>query len=161
VRLTSDRGRHVAHPGYPSIRLWPDVHDALIGSDARALRADSTEKRRVAAKGLLPLADKATRLGAICLLGQDRRARHVSLAALSPREALLGLMPLVFQLDVQNAGHLQQTMDQLGDLVERVPAVGLSHPRQLASLPGVVEAIEARFARPCRSVRPQPDVRRP
>jgi hypothetical protein len=143
VRVTRHAERHEAHPGYPSLRLWPDVHRSLFGTSAQSRRATHySAKRRIAASGLLPVADGSTPLAAICLLDRRRRAGSVSMRALSPKEALMDLLPLTFQLDVGHARQLRETMEHVADLVEHVPVVSLSYPRRLGRLPGVVDEIE-------------------
>lgn len=127
-------GRWMAVPGYPSLRLWRESIAALFGPRVSHARvAHYTTKRRVPAAGLLPLARRRAPLGALLLLtraerGPVRRAperRLVHLTRLRPRQALMALIGMTYQIDLRDRARLIALTGDLADLVEAVPVYRL------------------------------------
>jgi hypothetical protein len=126
-------------PMYGAVRLWPDSVRALFDAAAEAFptAAHYNHKRTVHLTGGVP-APAAARLRVLCVIApkpQLKRARRVTVQRLSPREALMRLMPVAFHLDVQDRTELQDSFERLATIVERVPVVELSYPWRLSALP--------------------------
>jgi hypothetical protein len=129
-------------PSYPSVRLWGDALGAVLGSCVAPRVAHYTRKRRVPVHGLLPLADRPVPLRASCLIEGDRDGHGTSAERLTPRDALVRLMPLAFQLDVADAGCVQTVTEAVARAAEQLPVYALRYPRKFSRLPQVVSDLE-------------------
>jgi len=131
VTLEERRGRLVAVPSYPGLRLWPDAARALRHDIAcAALVADGSAKRRIEParqSGSAPLL-------AIYVLTPPGRAKRVRIAGLKPREAVGRLLAHVHRLDITDRGRLARELHALARLADRVPVFEIDYPRDLRRL---------------------------
>ena len=74
------------------------------------------------------------------------RKQRITIAALSPREALVELMRHTFNYVVTDPKRLQRLFSKSLQLASRVPVKRISYPRDLALLPEVRERILADLA---------------
>jgi hypothetical protein len=101
-------------------------------------------KRIVKMAGMTPA--PAARLRLLCVVApraELQRTRHVTVRQLSPRDALMRLVPMAFHLDVQDRTELQRTFERLSTIVERVPVAELSYPWRLSALPRTAQDVLA------------------
>lgn len=137
-RQSSGPNRFVAVPMYGSVRLWPDSAGALFGTpDAHPPVASYTNKRLIAVHPVPARPAEPVPLRMLCLLGARtsmRRARRVSVRTLSPREAVIRLTSLSFQLDVRDPVELRDRFERLSAIVGSVPVVELTYPWRLDRL---------------------------
>lgn len=126
-------------PMYAAVRLWPDSLRAVFDEDADHFptAAHYNHKRIVRfATGDGPVVP--VRLRTLCVVApkpQLKRARDVRVRQLSPREALMRVMPVAFHIDVRDRRELSASFERLAALAERVPVVELTYPWNLARLP--------------------------
>jgi hypothetical protein len=138
----------IGHPGFPQMRMWPDLADHFVGGHAQLpLVMAGTEKRRVRIE--------AEGLGSFCT--EDRRLSRLYLPARSedvdaairiepvpPQEALIELVRESFLSTVlEKAGLHRERFARLASLVGQVRMARLVYPSGLDRLPEVREAILA------------------
>ena len=118
------------------IRLWQDSARAVLrGSVTGARVAAGSAKRRVLRHPGIAFRQAPAPLGAIAL-PQERRpaSRRAALHRLSPREAMMALLPQTFFFEVHGKLALRNQFERLCALVESVPVYRLDLPADLASL---------------------------
>jgi hypothetical protein len=142
VVIEERRGRVVAVPSYPGLRLWPDAARALGRGRLGGLPvADYSDKRRVDPRRRLTRRPGATRLSAIYVLAAPGTAKAVRIGRLTPREAVGRLLAHTHRLDVTDRARLTAELDALGRLAGRVPVFELAFPRDLRRLPRLRAAV--------------------
>lgn len=138
-------------PMYNAVRLWPDALQAIFDDDAESFPTAShyNHKRVVKLANDAALAAAAP-LRVLCIVAARpvlKRARQVSVRRLSPRDAVMRVMPVAYHLDVENRDALHATFERVARMVERVPIVELAYPWRLPALPhtarAVLDALEA------------------
>ena len=138
----------VGHPGFPQMRMWPDLADHFLGGHARLpLVLPETEKRRV------PVAGEG--LGAFCTAAKpvshmylptrvDDIEAPIRIERIPLQQALIELVRESFLGTVlEKAGLHRERFAQLASLVDQVPMARLVYPSGLDRLPEVGEAILA------------------
>ena len=135
VVIGERRGRVVAMPSYPGLRLWPDAARAL-GRHRHSSQpvADHSDKRRVGPRQRLRRGPGAAPLSAIYVLAPPGPAKSVRISRLVPREAVGRLLAHTHRLDVTDRARLTAELDALGRLAGRVPVFELDFPRDLRLL---------------------------
>jgi len=130
----------LAVPSYRASRLWPDAARALLGTErAFPAVAHYTDKRLIGARG--DRTCEPVRLTRIYLLEPSDGAESVSIAPVSPRQALMELVEAAFRLDIRDRAMLARQFTFLARVVARVPAAALRFPWGFAGLPAVREAV--------------------
>jgi hypothetical protein len=130
-----------AIPSHPSIRLWQDSQDALVGdTDAMAPSLHFTSKARLLAGQQLDFCDEARPLAAIYFLGNgDAVAPNIT--AMKPAAALMQLVRNSFLLDIDQQEMLALHFSSLSNIANLPIHYHLDYPRQYETLPLVREAI--------------------
>ncbi|ROZ66374.1 hypothetical protein [Ramlibacter sp. WS9] len=149
ARFLTDDGLHLewvdsqltAMPSHPSIRLWQDSQDALIGeTDAMAPTLHFTTKARLLAGPALDFCDEAKPLAAIYFLGNgDARSPHITV--MKPAAALMQLVRNSFLLDIDEQEMLAMHFSGLSKIANLPIHYHLDYPRQYEGLPLVREAV--------------------
>lgn len=144
LEVDMDGAAPVACIGSDTLRIWADTRDVLFGGVRGGRRAAHySRKQTFPSASLVPTTDQPAALGAVYLVGErETRGAVVAVTPLTPRDALLALLPYAFQLDVKSPERLRQTTERLACLVERVPVYQLRYPRRWRALPDVVSRIE-------------------
>jgi hypothetical protein len=121
------RGKSVAVPGYPGLRLWRDAAQGLgLERDAGARVAHYTTKRRVGARAMR-FRSQPSPLAMLFVLGRRRSAgRPTRSLALGLRDRLMALAPYTHVMDVEDRRQLLHMFRSLSTLVTRVPVVRLN-----------------------------------
>ena len=142
-------GRPEAMPGPPRIKLFPWVaRRCLRMTDVGVPMTNGSDKM------VLPLGEhhhqsRPAPLRTIYVLSGPRevfRKQRISIATLSPREALVELMRHTFNYVVTDPKRLQRLFSKSLQLASRVPVKRISYPRDLSLLPEVRERILADLA---------------
>lgn len=138
-----------ARPGFPSMRMWPDLARYAVGDawEALPLAHPRFEKRRVAIGpgGFGRFRDRVQPLA--CLYLPQRcdpggGEPEVRVEAVSPQEAIFQLLRGSFLPRVTLAtGFAPERLEIFSTLVERVPVRRLIYPRGFEHLPRVAECI--------------------
>ena len=146
VRFTNNSSGGVdCVPTYRSLRLWPDSADSVMASTSFEPIASDSDKRRLGLPNSSPAV--AAGVAAICVLGDPSDgAPDVRFSALPPARAVSLLLAQCFRLDPTDAEATKRTFEGCADVVERVPVVELSYPRDYDRLPEVREAVLRRVA---------------
>ena len=130
-------------PTHPSLRLWGDSKDQILGGLAHAAPAVSyTPKARLLASGALPHCDKPKRLLAAYFLG-DISAQSISIRPLGRAEALIEWARNSFILDIEDKSQIAEHFYNIAELADRLPAFVLDYPRRYDRLPSVLDSIRA------------------
>jgi len=132
---------HIIVPSHPSIRLWADSEEAVLGSGVeRAPTLSFTSKSRVLAGHEIRFCDQPRPLRGVYFLG-DGSARTVAFERLSPAEALVEWVKHSFLLDVEEQPLLTAHFDQVVALANRPIHYRLDYPRRFDELAAVRKAI--------------------
>lgn len=142
--------RFFIHPGFPRIKLFPDSAQALLGGNTigEPLLPGSE-------KLAFPLPERLharapTPLTALYLLDppvRTRRAGHVTITRLSKRESCIALVANTFNPLVTDPARLRRQFDLAALLAGSIPVKSLSYLRNLARVPGVLDAVAKDLAR--------------
>ena len=150
--LVIDERRDGMHavPMYGSVRLWPDSLRTLFDNDAeRFPTAAHYNHKRIVKLAAVDAAISPAPLRVLCVVApkpQLKRARAVTVRRLSRRDAVMRLMPVAFQLDVEDRNVLHASFERLARLVEHVPVVELAYPWRLSALPRTAHDVLAALA---------------
>jgi hypothetical protein len=128
-------------PSHPSIRLWEDSQDALIGqSTAIAPAVSFTSKARFLAGPGIAFCDEARTLRRVFFLGEGD-ALAPTIEPLRPAEALIELVKHSFLLDIEARDMLARHFDDLTRMAGLPIYFRLDYPRRYNDLASVREAI--------------------
>jgi hypothetical protein len=147
LRIEDRRGRLVAMPSHPAIRLWPSTLRRLAIEHAPARRtAHYTDKVQIPVDARpRAFARRPVQLAAVYVLspaGAGRGRVPVRSEPLSTRDALVELIAHLYRLDVGSRETLRRDFHRLADIARRLPVRRLHVPRGLTRLGEVREAIE-------------------
>jgi len=132
-----DGAFHVV-PSYPGLRLWPDVVPALAGGSAVLPRVcHYSSKGRL--QRALPFSSQPLPLRRLYLLAES--ADGISIAPLTPRDALIELVKCSYVLDVTDRSALKLQFETLSRVAALCLVCRLAYPRDLARLPELHAAI--------------------
>lgn len=130
-------------PSHPSIRLWDDSEQALIGAGvAKAPQVQFTSKARFLAGEDVVFCEQPRPLRRIYFLG-DGTQQQVTFERLSAAEALIELVKHSFLLDIEAREMLAAHFDELSRLVSQPLCYRLDYPRRFENLASVRQAIVA------------------
>ena len=146
MRLNADPDGVVSCiPTYRSLRLWPDSADAVMPSTPFEAMAAHSHKRRLNLAESPPV-DHST-VAAICVLAPPSDdADAITVEPVAAARAVSLLLAQCFRLDPTDAEATKRTFERCAEIVERVPVVELSYPREYDRLPEVREAVLRRAA---------------
>ena len=140
--LRPHRQEWMVTPSYPGLRLWGAAARAVFGAhDATAARANGSRKYRVDAHGIVPFSRSRVALTGICVLARRPGDAAVRLTRLAPREALVTMVKLSYQIDVADRGRLAPITEQIARLVESVPVYRLQYARGLDRLDRIADQV--------------------
>jgi hypothetical protein len=121
----------IAHPSYPSVRLWDDAAAAVFRLPAGTGRKHHVSLRTVA---------HPVPLGALFLL---EPGELLAVERLRPRDAVVGLAPHVDRLDPTDRASLLAELELLMALGKETPTFRAVIPRDLADVGAAADAITA------------------
>ena len=130
-------------PSHPSIRLWDDSREALIGESAPAAPpVDYSAKARLFAGKGIKFCDQPRMLRHVYFLG-DGSASDFRLEKLSATDALAEWVKHAFVLDPDDRSLVASHFDRLVDLASRQRAYRLDFPRSFSALAEVRQTVVA------------------
>jgi len=136
------RGRTMAVPSYPGLRLWPDMVRALWADGTQGGPvAEYSDKRRLGPRGLRAASQGPARLRALYLLAPPAARGDIRITRIAPRAAVGQLLAHTQRLDITDRARLVMELEALSRLVRRVPVFELSYPRRLHRLAAVRGAV--------------------
>lgn len=128
-------------PSHPSIRLWEDSQEALVGASApRAPALEFTSKSRFLAGGDFAFCDEPRALRRAYFLGEGT-AGQVCIEPMTATEALAGWMSHVFLLDVEDRSILASHFHQVSQLARSPVHFRLDYPRCFDDLAALRAAV--------------------
>jgi len=148
LAVTLSERKALGHPGFPQMRMWPDLADHFLGGHADLpLVLPDTDKRRVPvqAGGLGSFCNEAKPLSRLYLpVRVDDPGATVRVEQVPPQQALIELVRESFLGTVlEKAGLHRERFARLASLVGQVPMARLVYPSGLDRLPEVRAAIIA------------------
>jgi hypothetical protein len=145
--IEESRGRWLAHPWYPGVRLWPG-NAGQVSADPGSPVAHYTTKVRVGEAGGLAFHREAAPLAGLFILSED--GERVSARRMTPRDALVALVEASYLLEQEEPAALQAQFDFVGRVADAVPCHVLCYPYRYDVLPRVRELM----IDPCKTVTP-------
>jgi hypothetical protein len=134
-------GGYQALPSHPSIRLWADSEEALIGPGAKLAPAlPYTSKSRFLAGPDIAFCDQPRPLRRVYFLG-DGSADAVEIHPLTGAEALVEWVKHSFLLDIEERSLLASHFDQVANLANEPIHFRLDYPRRFDDLARVRQAV--------------------
>lgn len=132
---------YLALPSHPSIRLWGDSREALLGAESGTEPAvPHTSKTRLMAGSAMTFCDEARPLRGAYFLG-DGACTDLRIQRIDPSEALVEWCRNSFLLDPLERPMLASHFDRLAALANRLPCYRLDYPRRFEELAAVRQAI--------------------
>jgi len=136
----------VAHPGFPQMRMWPDLANHFLGGHAHLpLVVPETDKRRVAVgeEAFGTFCTDDTPLSRLYLPERvDDSQAPIHVEPIPPQQALIELVRESFLSTVlEKAGLHRERFARLVSLVGHTPMARLVYPSGLDRLPEVRQAI--------------------
>lgn len=126
---------------YPSLRLYPEAIERLLGNIATTSpMADHSDKQHVHLASLPQSVAEPLQLAAIFFLSGDDEATSVAAAALESTMACIKLVEQSFTLDPRDKRCATRRISALSQLALAVPTYTLSYPHDFARL-GEVHAV--------------------
>ena len=139
--VRSEAGRWLAVPSQPSLRLWDDSREALVGAAAAiAPPLRHTSKSRFLAGERIAFCDRPRPLRRVYFLG-DGESDTAVFGRLKPGDALIELLRHSFLLDIEERQMLAAHFEELANLVAAPIYYRLDFPRYFERLPEVRQAI--------------------
>lgn len=141
--LDESEGAVFVAPSHPSIRLWDDSREAVIGAVEQAAPSPHfTTKGRFLAGDDMAFCAERRLLGSIYLLG-DASQDALSIERVPEGKALIELVKHSFLIDIGERAFLAEHFDRLSALLNNVRCFRMGFPRRFAELVRVREAIHA------------------
>ena len=139
--VDEDGDGYRAVPSHPSIRLWNDSEQAVIGAGPQAIpTAQAPSKTRVDAQGPIVFCHEPRPLCCAYFLG-EAGAAATRFERLAASQALIEWVKNSFLLDPEEPPLLASQFERLTRLVVRLPCFRLHYPRRFAALGSVRQAI--------------------
>ena len=131
----------MVHPGYPSVRLWPDSAAALLGDDHQLpLASPRTDKRRKA----YPLENHPRRL--TCIISLDPyEGKHNIVERVHARAAFTLLTSTLHRLTPYGSRVLAAEFQLLSAIASDVPLLRLRYRQVFHSQQALLDDIERAF----------------
>ncbi len=133
--------RYDVRPSAPSLRLWDDSEDWLLGgSGEKAPPVAYTDKARLLAGHIIPHCDQPKKLLAAYFLG-DGNAEQITILRLTEAEALIAWTKHSFLLDVEDKALIGKHFDRTAELANSLACYRLDFPRRYSLLEKVLSSI--------------------
>ena len=136
-------GVYQALPSHPSLRLWEDSHEKLLGSDIEmAPSLAYTSKARFLAGSRLTHCDAPRPLRTAYFLG-DGSAPEVTVRPLTAAETMIAWAKHSFLLDVEDRALIGTHFDRIATLANSMICYELDYPRRFDELDRLLAAVTA------------------
>lgn len=143
--VRDEQNRPVGVPGYPGLRLWPDVVSVVAASGMpRSPVAHYVDKVRLGTDEAIEFCEKPVPICRAYVLAEDTpSAEGVRITPLDPRARLAELIAHTYRLDITDREALVNELDRLEWLARVLDVSRLSFRRHLSLLPPVRDAVLA------------------
>ena len=136
----SDGGEAVTWPGFPQLKLWPDALEASLGERPDALSRIHTSVEKRVRPSEIDGGRKQRPLRTIYVL---ESGDAIGFKAMPPQEAFTELVRHSFLRNLlQCSGASKWHFERCTALLQHVPVVRFTRPRDLQRLPELVRAVE-------------------
>jgi hypothetical protein len=133
-----------AYPGPSRIKLFPDTARRFFGSCVNSVPMNAETNKHVFPLETARRCEKPVPLRAVYVLAPPHEMRRrIRIETLPVREAFLALVANTFNGLISDSDRLQRQVAEATRLIRAVPVRKLSHPRSLARLNEVREAVLA------------------
>jgi hypothetical protein len=143
--LEVQNGGLIGVPSYPSLRLWEDVVEAVLGEQTLPPVAHYTTKMRLGPeRGHIRFSPQPVPIRRIYFLvppGSNGDSAVISITPLPPSQGFIELVKHTYLMDVKDQARLREGFESLTRLVAWPLLRHLSYPRDLGRLPEVQAAI--------------------
>jgi hypothetical protein len=146
--LEENRGQLMAFPGYPGLRLWPDVVSRLFEGELENCDvAHYTDKKRIGIDltgSSLRFQNDSVHLRKIYFLTSYEPSRNdcpIRITPISPRDTFMELVRHAYKLDIDDRDMLETEFGCLGRIVGLPIFYRLNYPHDLSYFPAVRKAI--------------------
>lgn len=159
--LREERGRLMAYPGFPRIKLYERVSQHLMAPGKKGVPMNQDPCPKIVFPMENALAS-AVPLKAFYALASPRAVmglQEVWIQPLTEREAYLELTENAFNLNVQTRERLASQFQWATNLVKRIAVKRLAYPRLLTILPEVIAQVRADLQREKSSLNALPATR--
>ncbi len=144
VIVTRGPEGYLAQPVYPSLRLYPEAIESLLGGDTpTSPMADYSDKQHVHLPALADVADTPVALAALFFLAGPGDAAEPTAKPLASTWTCIKLVEQSFTLDARDRRCAARRLDALSQLALAVPAYQLCYPHDFARIGDVHAVIEA------------------
>jgi hypothetical protein len=134
-------GGFLVQPSHPSLRLWSDSHDTLVGEPAAVPRSECDGlKVRIAAGSHMAFCPQPRPLRRAFFLG-DGTAGTFTCERMTATEALVAWVGHSFLLDLDEQALLAGHFDQVAAIANLPLSYRLDYPRRFEDLPRLRQAI--------------------
>jgi hypothetical protein len=132
-------------PTYQSLRLWPDSARTVMDGTSSEQMSTETNKLRI---NLPPNPTLGPTLVAaiFALTPPGQKSSAITFSRVAPARAVALLLAQCFRLNPTDAEATKGAFQRCADVVERVPVVELSYPRDYGQLPAIRDAVLQRAA---------------
>lgn len=138
--------RYQVQPSHPSVRLWQDSQDALVGTRLPIAKPVSfTSKARFLPGNLLPLCDEPQPLRGAYFLGEGTSGK-VTITPINAVEAAMEWVKHSFLLDIGDKHRLKSHFEVMAHLALQGISYRLDYPRRYDLLDEVHAALLAHLA---------------
>jgi hypothetical protein len=140
------RGKFLAYPGPPRIKLFPKSARRFLRTAAIGVAMNSWTKKLVLPLDRTQSSAIPVPVKAIYTLAGPRqvcRNQQIRVTVLSPRESFMELVKNTFNYRIVNPDRLQRQFEETAEVVSTAPVKRISYPRVLAHIPAVRDAILA------------------
>lgn len=142
--LKENNGCFAAYPGFPRIKLFPEIAKKLIGENVEGFPMNNLTSKLILALDRHQFAQTPVPLRAIYVLTPPAgrlRSEKVTIRRPSQRRAFLSVLRNTFNTKVTEPERLKRQFIFFTQIVSKVPIKTLSYHRSLKSLPLVRKAI--------------------
>lgn len=132
---------YIALPSRPSIRLWDDSREALLGSNVEfSCTLSYTDKGRVLSNAELPFCSESRPLIAAYFLGEGT-AGEIAFRLMGGAETLASWVRHSFLLDIEHRPMLRSHFEKVVSLAQTIPSIELDYPRRYEDADDIRRAI--------------------
>jgi hypothetical protein len=140
--LDERNDRVFAIPAYPSLRLWSDSAEELVGEGQRLVEMAhySAKKQLLVDSGATAASESGIELAALFLI-EPPREQGVRIKQAGGKSVLMALIEDTFALDVVDRPSVQRAFESAGRLARSLPIFRLGYPRDYRKLSQVIANI--------------------
>jgi hypothetical protein len=157
--LRPEKGRYLAYPGIPRIKLFAKTASSVWGERPRGVAVSHVTKKLIIPLKKGQSLEEAVPLDGLYVLASPEssaRSKRVAIRPFTPHQAVLGLIKNTYVDWIEDPARLKSQLLDYERIGSQVPVKSLRYPRRIRSLESVRAAIfrdlEQRQNSTCESV---------